>query len=549
MPTAQFRWSVPARSLSAAAGLFLLLSAPVLAQVFEVTGGSSSLFDATGGSVVIHGATSDISVGLGSLAGRVRFGGAVRTPLGGNDLTVGDNYIPFRLPTDIFDDSHYFLGQGAGITAHRERLDLFSFAGATSAGYETPYFRGTRASKAVGLLFLDARITPKLRFFSRQILSSQQTAIEGVKWEPARGVQGALAAGLGANQGYGSSTLALERGWLSLKAGYILAGRQFRRVSVQTPLSAEADRGNIVAQLRPNHFLTLTAGHQNFLQALPGRETFRAAVNHFSASAKVAGFSLSGSRFESQVRGVPNSGTSLSVSRDFAGIVQVAFYSFHSSSGGNHTESASTLWTAREKISQRLTLAHYVNQTHGRTSISFGGEFTSNRLSMGVDYQTFYVPFRTSSPFMQAVILNIRLQPFGNYQINAGTYLAPDGRTKYTAYGSDFLYRNEPNGASTTFRFPKYVITGRVVDERGNPVRGAAVLINRGTVFTDSAGAFLVRTGRNKPCSVKVLLQEFLAPGMFEVASAPEACVPSKEDVPSPFTIVVRHVKPLSSVK
>src|SRR5690348_4724525 len=106
VPAAQFVRAVRARSPRIAAELIvfvLFLPAPIRAQVFEVTGGSSSLFDATGGSIVIHGAASEVSAGLGSLAGRLRFGGAFRTSHGSNDLTVGDNYIPFRLPTDIFD--------------------------------------------------------------------------------------------------------------------------------------------------------------------------------------------------------------------------------------------------------------------------------------------------------------------------------------------------------------------------------------------------------------------------------------------------------------
>jgi hypothetical protein len=357
-----------------------------MAQVFEVTGGSSSLFDATGGAIAIHATNSEMSAGLGSIAGRMRFGGDIKTELGGYDVNLGDNYIPFRLPTDIFDQSHYFLGQGLGAARHTDTVNVFGFAGATSTGYQTPYFQGALANKAVALFFMDGKLTSTLRLFSRQIFSSQQTAIEGLEWEPAKGLKAALAGGLGANRGYGSSTVTLERGWVSLKAGYILASNQFRRVSVQTPLNAETDRGNVTLKIQPNRFFSLTAGHQNLLQPISDRENLRATVNHLAATARVAHFILSGSQFDSQVRGVGSSGLALSATRDITSQVQVGVSRFVSRTAVTYEPSVSTLWNVRERLSQRLSLAQYVNQSQGHTSISFGGDFTTNRVSAGMDY-------------------------------------------------------------------------------------------------------------------------------------------------------------------
>jgi hypothetical protein len=152
------------------------------------------------------------------------------------------------------------------------------------------------------------------------------------------------------------------------------------------------------------------------------------------------------------------------------------------------------------------------------------------------------VPLHPGNPFTQALILNIRLRPFGNYQLNAGTYVAPDGRTRYTAYGSNFLYRNQPN-SSSTFTFPKFAIQGQIIDENDNPVRGAALRINRDVLFTDSNGAFLVRTRQRKQCTLEVLLDQFLALDTFEVVFAPKDCKPSPENTPDPLTIIVRRAK------
>ena len=61
------------------------------------------------------------------------------------------------------------------------------------------------------------------------------------------------------------------------------------------------------------------------------------------------------------------------------------------------------------------------------TTVSFGGGFTSNFVSVGAEYQTIYVPFATNEPFRQALMLTFRLQGIGNFQGSVGSYVGPDG--------------------------------------------------------------------------------------------------------------------------
>ena len=108
-----------------------------------------------------------------------------------------------------------------------------------------------------------------------------------------------------------------------------------------------------------------------------------------------------------------------------------------------------------------------VSRSNGQTTAAFGGQFTSNRLTVGVDYQTVYVPF-FAQPFKQALTFHVRFRPFGNVELNAQTYLAPDGRVRYTTSGQTFLYRasglqvgDSPRGTVMA----KNIVRGHVLDE------------------------------------------------------------------------------------
>ena len=527
---------------SRALALLLFIGAPVAsAQVFQLGGGSSSLFQASGGSVEVHAQNYEGWLGVGSLDGHLRLGASLRARWRGAVLTFGDDAIPFHLPTDVFDSSQYFLGRGAGISLTRGRVTLLGFAGATATGFSAPFSRGARAESGVGVLFLDAKLSPKLEVFSRNVVSNLQTTINGVEWRPRPWLKTSLAGGIGANQGYLASSFAAERPWISVKGAYVLTGDQFRRILVQTPLNAETDRGNIQVTLRPRPFLNFAAGRFNLLEptntSQPG---IRATVDQLSASARAARFQFSASLYKSYVRGARTQGTSLSVARDFSGRFQASVFLLHSRSD-KPPSSTTVLSLLREVLSPRLSLLQTVTQSSGRTAASFGGDFFSNPVTIGVSYQTVYSPFQTR-PFRQVLLLNLRLQPFGNFVTNLGSYVAPDGSVKYTAYGQTFVSHGEPGpSAPTKFGLPKYIVSGRVVDEEGQPVRGAALRIEDDLVFTNSEGEFFVRKKKGRPCRVEVALEEFLVSGSFEVVSSPSIVKPSKQGSEAPIVAILRR--------
>src|ERR1700722_10047257 len=96
--------------------LAVLLAGRANAQVFRVQGGTSTMLNAQGGSVEFKAPKYDGSVSLGYFEGHLRYGAENRYQLHNLTLLTGDETVPFILPTDVFDASHYFSARGIGVS-------------------------------------------------------------------------------------------------------------------------------------------------------------------------------------------------------------------------------------------------------------------------------------------------------------------------------------------------------------------------------------------------------------------------------------------------
>ena len=207
---------------------------PAAGQVFQLTGGSSSLLDAEGGSLEIHANNYTARIDLGYL-GRPSLGFFLSRPYKTSILGAGDQQIPFVLPTDLFDHSFYFLGRGVSLTRNVGDSRLFVFAGTTTDGYFAPFLNVARNDTPSGAIFYEKQLSPTLRFFSRNVFSNRQTSIQAIEWAARKDIKMALSAGIGNNQPYGSSSFSMKRRWVVLDASYALSGHNFQRVLVATP--------------------------------------------------------------------------------------------------------------------------------------------------------------------------------------------------------------------------------------------------------------------------------------------------------------------------
>lgn len=311
---------------------------------------------------------------------------------------------------------------------------------------------------------------------------------------------------------------------MSLLAGYTQAGRDFRRVRLINQPTAETDRENIILNLVPLRFLRFTVSRQNFLSPDSNNRNIRATENGLAASGGAFGVQMHAALFESFTEGQRITGTQIGASREFAGRLNLGFDYLHSVSGEN--KSSNLLVTLGEVLTRRLRLSQVVSYTAHQASIGFGGGFNSNFFTLSADYQTIFVPFYTPGQpaFRQVLALNLQLRLPNNLALATSTDVSPLGKVRYTVYGTQFAYRNQtgtPDSYSPRKAFGRYIVRGRVIDQNGQPVIGAAIGIGDIVVFSDSAGEFFLRLHKAGQNPMRVLLDQFTRPGFYEVISAP----------------------------
>jgi hypothetical protein len=517
------------------------------AQVFRVQAGTSSLYQTRGGSVYVQASNDEAMLGVGDLD-PFRVGVTVRTRYRSADVTLGDAVIPFRLPTDVFDAGHSFLGRGLGVGYQTEDVNVFALGGVTSTGFSTPYTFGAEPDHAVGLCFLQGIVSPTVRVSARSLFSEKATTILGVDWTPSSYLGGALAGGAGSQAGYFATSMHYERERASVKAGFVRAGNQFHRVILPTPEGSEMDGPNVQVTVRPQPKLTLSAAHNGYLQPSSAYgPSARGTVNQVLAGGTAGGVSMNAAFFQSEAPGAGGTGVSFTAGREATRLLKLGASVMRSNP---YAGAASTQWLAsvREEISPRFALVQVGNFGGGNTNVSFGGSYTSNLVAASVEYQTIYVPFAVRDQFRQALMLNLRVQTVGSMQANVSSYVDPDGNVKYTAYVSQYLYRGEsaPSAPAEQGIYGN-VIRGVVSDEGGSRVPGAAIVIDGDVAYTNSEGEFLVRKKKAKEYAFEVRPAEFLAPGTWEVVHAPAQVEAVPEAGATDVMVLVRRLPAASN--
>ena len=533
-------------AVAAAAWLLWLGCAPLChAQLVTVGGGSSDLYDANGASLQLQSGNYQGYLGAGDLGGNFLLGTRASAKLHNGTLSLGDEPITLDLPTDIFNTDQFLLARGASFSTHRRGYDVMLFGGATALGGGTPFFQAATADTPAGMLFVDKAVSDRLHFYSREVFSEQQTSINGFTFELHPGVALGAAAGIGSNQGYGAASLEVKQNWLDLKAAYIGAGDRFRRVTVQQPLNSEYTGANILATIKPRRSIVLVAGHQNLLQ--PQYDTslpfVRATVDQLQGGFEFRQLRWGGGLFQSFLEGKQTTGQALWADRPITHWLDTGINYFRSRSREDKQVSSLISGTLRQTISPRLSLLQVISSSQGQTTVSFGGSYFSNRFTLGVDYQTVYVPFLIQ-PFKQGIAVTLQLRPFGGIELDGQSFLGPDGKTRYSVSGSSMLYgasRFFGLNGSSGYRLPKYVIRGRVVDERGNAIPGAAVRVDGEVLLTNAAGEFLLREKRGGTYPILVSFSDFVNPLPYQVVSCPATVTAMREEVATEVLITLRR--------
>jgi hypothetical protein len=541
-----FCYARPCRIALCATWLTLVgaVGSTVSAQVIKVEAGASDMVPTIGGSLSVQGPGYEGYLGAGLLSGAFRLGTYAKSAIGPYQFTAGDQSLAFNLPTDIFGGEEFVTTRGVGVTLPGKD-HVFVFGGFTTLPAGTPLFQAFQNQTPLALVFLDKAITPNFHFYSRNIISHQQTWIEGFDWQVREWLKTDFSAGMGSNKPYFAASIDANRNWYEIKAAYIGAGSGFRRITTPSLFASEPDRENLLVTVKPFSSLNLTAGHENFLapQGSLNAPFERASVDQLQSSFDLAKFRLGAGLFESHSPAGRNVSDGFSVSRSITRNVDGSV-SYYQNLSGPRPHLTYLISTVRETISPKITLLQVINRTQGNTNVLFGGSYTTNRLSVSVDYQTLYMPF-LANPLVTGIGVTLQLKLWGGIQVNGDTFRSPDGKLRYTGSLSTLLTPNlhlAKDGEKRAPKFGDYVIRGQVRSERGSPVEGAAILLGDQMVFSNAAGEFLLRLNKPQQVALTVLPEEFLTPLHFTVVSAPSTVTAASEESATDVLIVLHPI-------
>jgi hypothetical protein len=537
------RMLAPPRSIASALAMVVMttvVSERAQAQVYQLDGGTSSLLNATGATVEARTRDSSMQVSAGRLFDVWTVGALFKKKIRDTTLSVGDDVINFDLPSDLLTGGHYVPLRGVRLDGLRRGVHVSGFVGTTSTTTGAPFFRGGDWGRPLVVVFADQSRPSGWRLFSRNVLSSRRTFIQGVEWLPHKPFALSIAGGIGNDKPYASSSASLDYRWFTGKA--VLASHPigFRRIEIDTPGGSELQRENVSLVIRPERRWSINVARQNLVQDVPSTKTIpEVTVNQAGGLWNADGLRVGGTLFNSNGSDRKSLGSSLTIGRQVTRALDLsADYFRYAPRDEKASHSASV--TARENIHPRLNLLQVATRSGRQTSVNVGGEFLSNPVSVSVSYQTIYAPLKIGNPFVQVVGVDLRAHGPRGLELRAGTYATASGSLKYTISAHQIVSRTA-NGGAGSMRFPKYQVRGFVTDTDGHPVAGAVMRIGAEIVITGEDGGFVLSVDRGAPVPLVVLTDEFLAPGVFDVVSAPPYAAPGTPSEAREVRIVLRR--------
>ncbi len=535
----------PRRSRLAAFATALVLAPSLLygQSVLEVQAGGMSLYDSYGAAVYAYTNRFTGWAGIGYQDGLL-FGAGIQTTFRQDTLRLGSSALVERYTTDLFTPGVNVLTQDARYTWVRPNTVVMGSVGFAAETPGSQFFPAFSFDDAYGALKVKHQVERRVRVAFDGVVSGKQTAIAHAAFLPTPTLGLAAAAGIGSNVPYGAVSLEYQGRTVKVLASYIAQADGFRRVDLPFPNQTEADRENIQVDWQVRPFLAVGAARQNFLQN--GRDSLppvRGTGNSIYASAHGYGFRTQAGLYDSESMGISNLSSYFMLGRSFGSWFDAEVFVLQSrpSVGPSTTTPIVNL---REHVTQRLALTQQVAFNPGHVTVQFGGNLVTPIGEVGVGYQIVQRPLQPLNPFESVLSLTARLQ-LGRYSTSLNTIFQPDGSVSYVANASTFLYFGEFGGAAQSNligkQMGKFVLRGRVVDDAGQPVDGAAIELDGQLAFTNTNGEFLVRVGRPRTYQVRVLLQEFLTPGTWEVVRAPDGILAVSEEGGSSAEIVLRR--------
>lgn len=515
--------------------------------VVEVQAGGTSLYDSYGGSVHFYTSRFTGWLGVGYQDG-FKLGAAIQTSFHQDSLRIGSSVLLEKYATDLFSTGVNVLTQDVRYTWVRKRTIVMAAAGSAAASYGSQFFQAYQFDDPFGALSARHQASRKVTLGFDGVIASQQSAIGSVAYFPLVNLGLAASGGIGSNAPYGAVALEYKNRSLAVRASYVGLGDNFRRAALPYPAQTEAYKENVQVDWQPWQQVAIGVARQNYLQsATDTTPAISASGNTVYGSITRFGVRAQAGLYDSHSEGASNLSTYLALGYSFGQWVDAEVYLLQSRPTVGRISLPTTntpIISLREHVSRRFSLLQQISWNNGDPTFQFGGDVITPIGDVSVSYQIVQQPFKPLDPFNSVLSISARVQ-LGRYSTSLNTVIQPDGTVNYMATASTFLYLSQFGGLQPNLVSPqigKFVIAGRVVDELGSPVDGAALDFDGNVTFTNPDGQFLIRLGRPRDYRLTVLFSEFLAPGRWEVVSAPASLKALPEDRATSTDIVIRRV-------
>lgn len=488
--------------------------------------------------------------------GSTSFGGWVEARVAGIVAGAGDAVVALALPTDRAGGSPGVLGRGLAVGDSTATFTWRAFAGWTAlARSSVTGLQTADTGEGVAVADLSWRPRTDLGLSARHsIAEGGASHLVGVTWSPPGAVRFDAVGGSMSGGFYGALAADLAVEGLDIEASWTHANAGQRRIATDGFFFQENVGLSGRATWRPREGWHAELGRARRNPSFLDDVQVEPRTVHHAALGIPLGRAIhlgAGVHHSPDPAGGPASEgvrTSLGAS---VGSWLRADVQYFESRGGRNGARRSAVVTARERVRPSLELLQrFAFDGWDWPSVSVGGRYRRGASSVGVDYRTEFVPGVDGDQFRTALVLELRWQISATRDLTASTYIDALGRARYQVRTGQWFYPGstaEPprsRGLATPeYRFPDYLVRGRVVLADGSPVEGAAVRVGETVLYTDGEGRFLVRTPDDEPCVLTVMLDDFLLPGLFGVVDAPDSVEPEREDEAGEVTIVLERLR------
>jgi hypothetical protein len=518
----------------------VVLASDLKSQVVQLQAVGTSYYEGYGVTANFWGTRYDGWIGGGFQDG-MRAGGFVRYRFRRDTLRLGNDLLALTYPTDVFRLPYSALFQGATLQTTRGTWRLQLLAGASAIGSGSPGFASQNAGRPFAALLVSDSLSPHLRLFGTLLGARRQTASGGIEWRDSSRTILAMTTGVGSNAPFIATSGTVVRDAWEVRGSFSHAAPGYRRADLPVPVQPRVDGLALEAVLHLREWLSVTANRLTFVRDSALLVNLdRGTGTSFNASARSTRSIATLGIYHSQSATARDVTAYLALGRTFSEHFAADVYQLVHRPRG-HPLRLTHVINLNERVTRTLSLDQMITIGAGQRGLSLGGSYLGAVADASIGYQLVHAPFDAAGPFLRTLNVSLRMN-IGEYTAHLGTTLLSTGHARYDGSLSRFLYFNgveRMQSSTVPVRMSRYIVRGRVTDEAGAPIVGAAVEVGTALVFTDSRGQFYLRLATRRPQPITVRLGDFLHRGTYRVVSAPVTVTPDVDAAAAPVVIVL----------